>query len=742
MKLSLNWLKEFVDLEGISPEQIRDELSLKTAEVEGFEVKGAGISGVVVGQIITSKSHPSSKKPLNVLTVDQGGKIVPVVCGCPNSSKVGMKVAFAKVGAVIHGGFQVKEAALAGEASHGMCLGADELGMLGFQTNLIEIDQKVPTGTPIHEALPELGDVIFEIDNKSVTNRPDLWGHYGVARELSVIFNKKLRPLPVSDLSKFDGKTSVSVKIESPDDCYSFGAFKVENIMVKQAPQFIQTRLYYCGINPHGFLVDLSNYIMLELGQPNHAFDASRVGAMSAGRGNGGKFVTLKDQEIDAKSDYLFIKSDGKPVSLAGIMGGQSSMICDGTNSVVFEFATFNPWTIRRTSQDLGIRSDSSARYEKSLDTNLNKVGAARAVKLLGQLDKGARVASNFNWQIAKPTTEKTIELSKKYLERFTGIKFDYKVVKKNLAGLGFRPVIKGDAISITVPTWRATKDINLAVDVIEEIVRMHGFNNIEARPPHVELLPVEKLAEKRVVDDIKDLLVNKFNLSEVHTYIWAGTGELEVLNSVAGGRPTIRNSMAESLFKIKGDRVFEIGEVFREGKSIKELGILLQSKHASREELYKELGSIIRDIIPGVKFKLGEGLYSFLHPKNNASFVGGFVGIVKTQNAAVACISLNDLENYLTFTPVKNIKVSRFPKTTLDFTITHDGVFGEVESILEKFKNELVTGFRLKDIYGTKYTVEFTVLSYEKTLTAEEIQSVHRAISEFIKSKGLKVDE
>ena len=738
MKLSLNWLREFVDLEGISPEQIRDELSLKTAEVEGFEIKGAGIVGVVVGEILEAKPHPTSRKPLTLLKVKWSGGVSAVVCGAPNC-RVGMKVAFAPVGARL-GDFEIKVASLAGEESHGMCLSARELGIGPDHDGILDLTE---TGV-----LPQIADVIFEIDNKSVTNRPDLWGHYGVARELSVIFGRKLKALPVADLSKFDDLPSVPVKIESPDDCYSFGAFKVENITARHAPQDMQTRLYYCGINPHGFLVDLSNYIMLELGQPNHAFDARKVGSMSAGSVSGGKFMTLKDQEIEVKPEYLFIKSDGKPVSLAGIMGGQSSMIDEQTDCVVFEFATFNPWTIRKTSQELGIRSDSSARYEKSLDTNLNKIGAARAVKLLNQIDKGARVASSFNWQVARPTTEKTIELSKKYLERFAGIGFNNAELKRNLKGLGFAPVIKGDVISVTVPTWRATKDINLPVDIIEEIVRMHGFNNIQACPPKVALVPVERMPRKRVVDEVKDLLVGKFGLSEVHTYIFGkGSGELQVSNSIAGGKPNIRDGMADSMIeavkKNSGQevvRIFEVGEVWRAGKSQKVLGMALAARNTSAEELYLELSRIVRDLLPGVKFELGKATKSIFHPKNNAKFKNGCVGIVRGENMAVSCIAVESLLR-IKDTVTQTTRVSRFPKTTLDFTVTHDGVYGELENVLEKFKHNLVTGFRLKDIYGNKYTLEFGVVSFDKTLTTEEIQAVHKAIVDYMLKAKLSVD-
>ena len=785
MKLSLNWLSEFVDLKGISAQEILDELSLKTAEVEGFEVKGTWVEGVVVGEIKKCEPHPSSKKPLSVLSVDGGKGAVQVVCGAPNC-RVGMRVAFAPVGAKLKD-LEIGVARLAGVESNGMCLSALELGIGGDHDGIIDLgaefgEKNLVNGTPIEKVFPDMFDTIFEIDNKSLTNRPDLWGHYGIARELSVIFNRKFKPLPVSDLDKFATLPPVSIAIENKDSCYSFGAFKVDNISAKHAPLFMQTRLFYCGINPHGFLVDLSNYIMLEIGQPNHAFDAGKLSQgdkapkISAGNIDPSKiaeFRTLKDQDIVIKPEYLFIKSNGIPVSLAGIMGGANSLIDSDTDSVIFEFATFNPWTIRKTSQELGIRSDSSARYEKSLDTNLNKLGAERAVKILSMTDKGAKVVSNFNWVVAKPTKELTVKLSKNYLERFTGIAFDYKTVKKHLEGLGFQPKISENEIEVTVPTWRATKDISRREDIIEEIVRMHGYNNISAHPPRVELLPVERLDKKRITNQIKDLLVTRFDLSEVHTYIWEGTkglvssmGELKLLNSVEGGEPTIRSEILPSLINLlprnKGQgeiRLFEIGEVYKNGKTEKELGIVIASKLRSDAELYIELGHLLRFFIPTQGFRVGIAKQGYLHPKNNANLVignqvAGFAGILHPsvtaqidKGLAIVCAQVS-LENLALFgrntTP---IAPSRFPKTTLDFTITTDGIFGDLMSTLTKLYHPLVMGIRLKDIYKpanepTRFTVEFTIQSYDKNLETADIQGAYQAILNFIKSQGLRICE
>ena len=786
MKLSLNWLKEFVDLDDITPQEIMSKLSLVTAEVEGLEEKGKNIQGVVVGEILTCKPHPTSKKPLWVLTVDQGDKVVPVVCGSSNV-RAGMKVPFAQVGAKLPM-IEVREANLAGEASHGMCLGADEIGIAAIQTEVIELDKNLINGTGIEVVFPDIVDTIFDIDNKSLTHRPDLWGHYGFARELAVIFDKKLKPLGMVDLDKYRDLPEVPVTIENPDDCYSFGAFKVENITQKATPIPMQIRLFYCGINSHGFLVDLSNYILLELGQPNHAFDARRVGKLSAGNvlDKDAKFTTLKGQTFDIKPEYLFIKSDGVPVSLAGIMGGDNSLIQDDTQSVVFEFATFNPTTIRKTSTTLGIRSDSSTRYEKSLDTNLNKTGAARAIKLLLSHDKRAKVVSNFNWKVAKPTKGVGLSLPLYEVEKFAGINFDWKEVKKNLAGLGFEPDKVLDYIAVIVPTWRATKDVTGPEDVIEEITRTYGYNNIPPIPPKMTIRPVEKRSFLKLQDKIKDVLASKHALTEVHSYIWndaktlkdlkiESPSYLKIVNSVSQGMEEIRSNLIPTLIatvaKNKGrdnTRIFEVASVYKpypnseELRELTHLGIAIASKEKKADELYRELAHLLDDVFGSsgykLRYELGKVKESFLHPKNNAKItlenkpVGqiGIIhptvtGVIDTRLGMVACyVCLDDINSVAP--QIKTPKATRFPKTVLDFTITTNKTYSELERVFDSFEHDLVFSYKLKVVFPrdnglTSYTLQFKVGSALKTLTQEEIQGVWQKVVDHGKKNGFIID-
>lgn len=803
MKLSLNWLNDFVDLRGISARDIMDKLSMATAEVEGFELRGESLTNIVVGEIKTCQPHPTSKKPLSLLTVDNGREILKVVCAAPNC-RAGLKVVYAQVGSTV-GDIKVGRASLAGEESNGMCLSERELGISNFHDTIIELNTTAANGTPIAQVLPDIADVVFEVDNKSLTNRPDLWGHYGFARELAVIFDRKLKPLPVADLDKYNDLPAVSVTIENKEDCYSFGAFKAENITQKITPQQIKTRLWYCDVGDNGFLVDLSNYVMLELGQPNHTFDARKIGKLSAGNivgdernvtkyGNRPTFTTLKEQSFDIKPEHLFIKSDGKPVSLAGIMGGANSLICADTTAVVWEWATFNPYAIRRTSTDLGIRSDSSTRYEKSLDTNLNKLGASRAIHLLTQFDKGAKVVSNFNWKVAQPTKGKTIKLKKKFLENYVGMKFDYKDVQRHLEGLGFDPMITATEIIVTTPSWRATKDVSLPVDIVEEIARTFGYDNIPPLAPKVEIKPIDPIPHLKHAKRVRKILCYKYAMNEVHTYIWNDEkvmkalkiqtpSYLQVVNSVAAGCDNIRSNLMPSLLGVvaknknnESIRVFEIGEVFTkypddpELKSRDHLAIAIAHKQKSAEELYRELAHILTDVFDllGVELRYDLGkcdmkILPYLHPKNNAVIkigeqVIGKIGIVHPTVAStidskmgivVGAMCMDTLNELLTSgraTLAPTQRPSKYPTTTLDFTITTKATYGELATVFNKFTDPLSFGCKLKDIYEREsgdisYTLTFTVGSREKTLTADEIQSVWAKVVAHGKKNGFTID-
>jgi phenylalanyl-tRNA synthetase beta chain len=558
---------------------------------------------------------------------------------------------------------------------------------------------------------------------------------------MAVIFWKKLKPLNLADLNKYNELPAYPISIENKKDCLAYSAMRVEGISKKNASYEIQARLFYCGINTHGFLVDLTNYVMLDIGQPNHAFDMGRVGKISVGNypvaasgatpsKEGEPFFTLKDHLVRIDESMLFIKSDGKPVALAGIIGGKNSEICAGTSGVVFEFATFDAAGIRRTASNIGVRTDSSARFEKSLDTNLGAIGMSRMIKLI-ESDKAARITSRFSQIVTKRTEGREISVDKKYLERFCGCEFDYKRVMKNLEGLGFNPIMDNDKITVKVPTWRATKDVTCAADVIEEIVRTIGYDNIVPRAPRAPIspLPIRDRREMR----LQDLLVEKYGCVEVHTHIFSSEpNDIRVVNACVKGVDYLRRELVPSLFQAKG-RVFEIGQVY-DNIEKKKIGIVFEN--------YKELAECVQDLF-SAKFELSKAKQRYLHPKNNALiFVDGalvgFIGAVVGKKISVAEIDLDALpcvegEGFA--------RKSKYPFSSLAFTIDTEKVYGDVEKVFENFQHEYLQSFALKSVFdfeGVKaYNIEFIIGSFERTLANDDIQDVWGKIADISRKNG-----
>ena len=356
MFLSMNWISDFVDLSGLDKLELINKFSLSTAEVENeIFFKGSDINGIVVAEIKSVEDHPDSKK-LHLLKVDAGdGALTDVVCGAPNV-RVGMKTAFAKVGARI-GEIEIAPRKLAGYTSNGMCCSEKELGMSDDNSGIMDIPSEIPCGTDLKD-LYEIDDIVFEVDNKSLTNRPDLWGHYGIAREFAAIAGRELKPLDVSDLSCYDNLEKVDLKIED-NLCQRYSALKFEGISRHTSPVNMRIRLYYCGMRALNFLADLTNYIMLEMGQPMHAFDSRKVEKIRIKRFDKPfKFTTLDGVERDVDENTLMICNGDTPVAIAGIMGGLDSEIVEDTTSLTLESATFDAASIRKSTVRLSHRTE------------------------------------------------------------------------------------------------------------------------------------------------------------------------------------------------------------------------------------------------------------------------------------------------------------------------------------------------------------------------------------------------
>lgn len=505
MKISLNWVSDFVDLSDISAEKVADLLSLHTAEVEGIEIFGDAISDVVVGHVVACGQHPDADK-LSVTEVDFGsGENVAVVCGAPNVRE-GLKIAFAPVGSRLPGDLKIKKAKLRGQVSQGMICSERELEMSEEHDGILELPEDAPVGTVLVDYLG-MKDHVLELDNKSLTHRPDLWGHYGFARELAALLDRPLKALETEVVWPQEA-SPWSIELAEGVGCAEYGAVEIDlGSTPRPSAALVRHRLAAVGQRPVNDIVDLSNYVMLEIGQPTHAFDAATlqgkvIGVRKAAEGEG--FTTL-DEVARTLGGEDMVVTDGKtPIALAGVMGGSASEVTTGTSRILLESAVFAATPVRRTAHRLALRSEASSRFEKTLDPAYAAMATARFCRLLLEARPQARILSAPVVASAPAPEETVVDLDLAWAGRLLGIDLEESEVVRTLEALGFRMAGADGSFQVGIPSWRATKDIRLPIDLVEEVGRMYGYDRIQAAPlvspVHVPAQQPERLLARRLV--------------------------------------------------------------------------------------------------------------------------------------------------------------------------------------------------------------------------------------------------
>lgn len=784
MFLSMNWISDFVDLSGLNKMDLISKFSLSTAEVENeiFQ-KGADLEGIVVAEIKSVEDHPESKK-LHLLKVDAGdGELTDVVCGAPNV-RVGMKTAFAKVGARI-GEITITPRKLAGYTSNGMCCSEKEIGISDNNDGIMEITDDLAPGTDL-KSVYEIDDIIFEVDNKSLTNRPDLWGHYGIAREFAALAGRELKPIDTADLSLYENLEKVDIKIEDPL-CYRYSSIKFGNISKHESPVNMRIRLYYCGMRALNFLADLTNYLMLEMGQPMHAFDSRKVEKIRIKRfDNPFKFTTLDGVERDVDENTLMICNDNTPVAIAGIMGGLDSEIVEDTSMLTLESATFDAASIRKSTVRLSHRTDASMRYEKSLDPEMTVTAIARFVKLLTDIDSEAKVTSALSDEYAFRYPDISLSFEKAFVNKYTGIEISNEQIVKTLKSLGFGVECNDDSFKVMVPSWRATKDVTIKADIIEEITRIYGYDNFDVHTTETPLYPVRADREKDDEDRIKDLLVKRYSMHELHSYVWAYYDEykalgidieenVELINATNPNIKTIRKSIVPTqLCQVKYNTsyatdfgVFEIGRVVEGLKSDgmcnerKKLCITMFSKTKDIEKLYFELRDVLAVMTDdlkhkGLEFKKTEAVSNYEHPKNlNEIWCDGvYLGKIGIVNSVVskkidkkASIVFAEID-VVDFASIGNDSIlyeepSKFPGIEIDLSFVSES-FAPIKKAIEDINCELIKNISVADIYkdenGKSITTKILFAHNEKTLTKEEVAVFVNEIIESLKKQNIEL--
>lgn len=781
MLVSMNWIKDYVDLSDIDLEKLIHRFTLSTAEVEDIFYKGTDIQKVIVAKIVDIVKHPDSKK-LNLLKIDTGTEIKDCVCGAPNV-KLNMNVAFAQVGGQV-GDLFIKEATIAGYKSEGMCTSEAELSISADNSGIIEIDKNIPLGTNIKDIF-DIDDIIFEVDNKSLTNRPDLWGIYGIAREFAVLANRPLKAMSLAKLSPFDSLDKIDVNVLNKDLVYRYSAIKIDNVTKKISPMKMRIRLFYCGSRGINLLTDLTNYIMLEIGQPMHAFDGDIVNSIEVKTFDKPfTFKTLDDVSRNITDKMLMICTNNNPAGIAGVMGGLDSEITENTTSVLLESANFNGINIRSTSTKLNLRTDASMRYEKILDPELVEIGTKRFVKLLRDIDPKCKVVSSYTDVYLNKYKNITLTFDKNYIDKYTGIDIKVETIIKTLNALDFKVHYDNSIFTVTVPSFRATKDVTINADIVEEITRIYGYDNFEITTTKSDLIPVTYTTSKKDEYALKDILVKNYKLYEVNSYNWCDTKKsnnlgLEIQDNVKLIDPNIsennilRNLITPSLICfIEQNKSFnnEFG-MFEVGKAIegldennkvierKKLAILLYSKEKSEKQLFYNLKDMLINLSQSVKHKQFvfndcKPSYNWQNPVNTFSINFdnielGFLGTInpiinqKIDKKASIVFAEIDLTTLKDIKPINIIldEPSKYPSIDIDLSLILDEktTYKKALDVILSNKIESLKTVSTINIYEKNITLRLTFVSTSRTLNMNEVSELVNKIIDSLNKNNIK---
>jgi len=770
MNLSLNWLKEFVKYTQ-TPEKIAEIFSLGAFEVEKLVEFGKGLEDVVIGDVRTVVSHPRADK-LRVCKVDVGRKqLQNIVCGAPNV-KAGQKVAVALVSTTLPNGMKVERRRIRGIDSEGMICAEDELGLGNEHDGIMVLDPLLKSGRKFLQAI-KLNDTALDLSIQP--NRADGFSVIGLARDFSALSGQKFteQKVAVPESKKVTTNKLLSVHIRDYDLCPKYTARIVHNVKIGPSPVWMQSRLRVSGVKPINNIIDITNYVMLEYGQPLHAFDYSKVhGKKIVVRkaGTDKQFQTLDGNMRTLSPEMLMIADGHGPVAIAGVMGGENSEISNCTKDIVIESAIFKPISVRKTRQKLGLVTEASTRFEKGIWWDLPEQAADRAAQLMDQYaggDVAKGIISVSKEQFKKPTV---VTVGVDYINNLIGRKFTSAEVIKNLERLFFK-VAKGNGstLKVIVPSWR--QDISLPADIAEEVGRLYGWNKLKPAPITGALKPVLLSEQQRLEKKLKDILVS-LGMTEVYNYSFYGKKLMDqfeldekkhyrVQNPLNQEQEYLRTTLVPRLFEnilqqyqqYDAIALFEIGTVFY--KTTKELP---DEKKVLSGIMYAKKGVSVVRIIISLLEKLGFSqeqiqLFSIMGTWRTAAVQldgkqAGEYGEVPTGTekfgnpAMFFSLDLDALVKQLTsvkhFTPIPEYQSVEH---ALTFITPVETVFQDVVSVIKRTSTLVVDVHAAKDLYKDSEktrsaTFTITMQALDRTLTAGEIENVRGQIITTVDNK------
>lgn len=785
MIVTLNWLKDFVDID-VSPEELAELLTNSGNEVEEIIYQNKYLKNVVVGKILEIEQHPNAER-LVVCKVDIGDSITQIVTAATNI-KVNDLVPVSLPGANLANGIHIEKSKLRGIESCGMFCSVEELGVTDYdgETNGIMIlDSNLKLGMPIEEALM-MNDVIFDIN--VTANRPDCMSIVGIAREICALTGKPLKNQDLSyEVDKSDDvKNYLSVEIADYNLCSRYMASVVKNIKIEKSPKWLRARLVAVGIKPINNMVDITNYVLMEYGQPMHAFDQKYLEGNKIVVRNGVKgeqIKVLNQNTYDVDENMLCVCDAKKPVVIAGIIGGLNSCVSESTQTSVLESASFERSSIRKTSRRIGVRTDSTARFEKGVDSSSPEIGMQRALSLVYQLKAGEIVSGIIDNIKVKPK-EKNLKFSLNRIEKILGIKVENAKVLSILNNLGIKSDIDGDTLICTVPTYR--NDIENDADIAEEIIRMYGYDvydNIDVPPLNNASVTVGKYDKVlKLARDLKLQLCSYGYFEVVNFSICAENvrdkllleknsklyNMIKIENPISEDISCVRTTMANSMFttvarnlsrKNKGFRFCEVGRVYIPNslpltELPQEINMLSICTVNEDDDFYTMKGiveNLLRDF--ELNYKLEYSKSTYLHSGVSADIVCengevlGSFGLVHPKVCKNFEISEHTIYAEINLDMLSKLKekshsvksLSKYPVVDRDLAVVCDENV-TVEQILQCVKKScglLYYGAKVFDVYrskelgGNKKSVAFSfrLISYDKTLTDEEINQTMQKI-------------
>ena len=810
MKVSLNWVKDYVKLpDDMDLKRLSYDLTMSTVEVEDATDLSESFRNMVVGVVQQVQQHPNADK-LKVCKTDIGGEVKDIVCGGTNL-RDGMKVAVALPGAHCrwHGEgepVEIKVSKLRGVESYGMICASSEIGLFDLfpfeeEATILDLsDFDAPAGTPLADAL-DLNDIILEIDNKSMTNRPDLWGHYGIAREIAALYDLPMQSFPRFDRN-VENTAGLHITVEDSVRCPRMTGTQIEGLSVKPAPYWMQNRIWKVGMRPINALVDITNYVMLATGQPSHAYDSDHIAGHIIVRraAEGEKLQLLNGKDLPLSTDDLVIADDAGVVGLAGVMGGAKDSILPATNKVILEIANFQAAGIRRTALRYDNRTEASARYEKAVDPERCDQALDLSMQLFAELYPEMKV-TGFVDSYPNKLQQAEIDVSLNWLERRLGKRIPNEDIAKKMGELGYDLTFDGDNLHIVVPTWRSTGDVSIKADIMEEVARMYGYENFEAAPITTSFDGAINQLDKELERKIKEYLAFRCGMQEIFSYPWmdevyvnavlqSTDGILALSTPPSPAERLVRSSLLPNLCKavVKNERyydefsIFETAQVFRDENYTTPYDprekLPSQRKHVAGAFVCggKDVTALFRkakgvlEMMPrythmeGFTFKQAEKpLWAdnvvWLNVYLGEERIGDLALLSKKVSMECGVKNLNvmlfelDQDAMVPFRSRTNsfTHMPEYPMTEYDISVLLDGEvkWEAIAQTIRGVKSELFHGAAFVDEYRGKQvpdgkksvTIRLAIGSKEKTLTSAEIEEVaNGVIKKLVKRFGAEL--